>query len=71
MQNDLMHLIIENEMRRVSEHQQPRHQDRDSSYSEFLATHPPIFVDAMDPLEVDNRLRAIESKFWLLHCTEF
>jgi hypothetical protein len=70
-QNDLMHLIVENEMHRVAECQQPRHQDQDSSYSHFLATHPPVFTNAIDPLEADNWLHTTESKFRLLHCMEF
>jgi hypothetical protein len=53
-QNDLMRLFMENEMRHGANHQQPRHQDRDSSYTNFLVTHPPIFVEAIDPLEADN-----------------
>jgi hypothetical protein len=53
-QNDLMRRLDENEKRRGVECQQPRHQERDSSYSDFLATHPPVFADAIDPLEVDS-----------------
>jgi hypothetical protein len=40
-------------------------------YSDFLATHQPIFDDATDPLEADSWLRTIESKIRLLHCTEY
>jgi hypothetical protein len=54
----------------MAERQQPRHQDWDSSYLDFLATHPLVFVDATDPLEADNWLRTTESKFGLLHYTE-
>jgi hypothetical protein len=46
-------------------------QERDSSYSYFLATHLPVFVDATDPLKADNWLHTTESKFGLLHCTEY
>jgi hypothetical protein len=50
----------------------PHHQPGvESSYTNFLATHPPTLTEAIDPLEVDNWLRIIESKFWLLHCIEF
>jgi hypothetical protein len=70
-QNDLMRRLIENDERRGAERQPPRHQDRDSSYSDFLATHPPIFADAIDPLEADSWLCTTESKFGLLHCTEY
>jgi hypothetical protein len=58
-------------MRRMAEHQQPLHQDRGSSYSDFLATHPPVFADVTDPLDADNWLHMMESKLRLLHCTEF
>jgi hypothetical protein len=70
-QNELMRRLIENDERRGTEHQQPRHQERDSSYSDFLATHPPVFANATDPLEADSWLRTTESKFVLLCCTEY
>jgi hypothetical protein len=70
-QNDLMRRLIENDEHHGAECQQPRHQERDSSYSDFLATHLPVFADATDPLEVDSWLRTTESKFGLLHCTEY
>jgi hypothetical protein len=70
-QNDLMRRLVENDEHRGAEHQQPRHKERDSSYSDFLATHPPVFADAIDPLEADCWLRTTESKFGLLHCTEY
>jgi hypothetical protein len=70
-QNDLMRRLIENDERHGAEHQQPRHQERDSSYSDFLATHPPIFADATDPLEAESWLCTTESKFGLLHYTEY
>jgi hypothetical protein len=41
------------------------------SYTDFLVKHPMMFTKAADPLEVDNWLCMIESKFGLLHCTEF
>jgi hypothetical protein len=34
-------------------------------------THPPLFSRGKDPLEVDDWLRTTESKFSLLHCTEY
>jgi hypothetical protein len=43
----------------------------DSSYSDFLATHPPVFADASDPLEVDSSLCIMESTFGLRHCIEY
>jgi hypothetical protein len=70
-QNDLMRRLIENDERREAEHQQPRHQERDSLYSYFLTTHPPVFADATGPLEADSWLRTTESKFGLHHYTKY
>jgi hypothetical protein len=41
-----------------------------NTYSNFEATHPPIFTEAGEPLEADHWLHAIKSKFGLLRCTE-
>jgi hypothetical protein len=49
---------------------QPHQQSQESSYFDFLATQPPEFADAMDPLEANNWLRVTKSKFGLLDCTE-
>jgi hypothetical protein len=62
---------VENDKCCGAECQQPRHQERNSSYSDFLATHPPVFANATDPLEADSWLRTTESKFGLLLCTEY
>jgi hypothetical protein len=70
-QNDLMRRLVENDERRGAERQQPRHQDRDLSYSDFLATHPPVFANVTDPLEADSWLCTMESKFRLLRYTEY
>jgi hypothetical protein len=69
MQNDLMRRLVENDERLWDKRQQPRHQERDSSYTDFMATHPLVFADAIDPLEADNWLHTTEFKFGLLHCT--
>jgi hypothetical protein len=66
-----MRRLVENDEHRGAEHQQPRHQERDPSYSDFLVTHPPIFADVTDPLEVDSWLYITESKFGLLHYTKY
>jgi hypothetical protein len=66
-----MRPLVENETHCVVVRLQPRHQDWDSSYSDFLATHPLVFTAATDPLEVDSWLRTTESKFGLLHCTVY
>jgi hypothetical protein len=41
-----------------------------TTYSDFTATHPPLFIEAGEPLEADHWLRMMESKFGLLRCTE-
>jgi hypothetical protein len=41
-----------------------------TTYSDFAATHPPLFTEAGEPLEADHWLQVMESKFGLLHCTE-
>jgi hypothetical protein len=41
------------------------------SYSEFLATHLPLFSGGKDLLEADDWLRTTESKFSLLHCIKY
>ena len=46
------------------------HVPAQSTYGDFLATHPPTFAEAGEPLEADYWLRTIESKFGLLRCTE-
>jgi hypothetical protein len=58
-QNYLMGRLVENDEHRGAERQQPQHQERDSSYSDFLATHLPVFADATDPLVVDRWLCTI------------
>jgi hypothetical protein len=70
MQNDLMRRLVENDECRGAKRQQPQHQERDSSYSDFLVTHLSVFANVTDPLEVDSWLHTTESKFGLLHCTE-
>jgi hypothetical protein len=70
-QNDLMRKLVENDEHHGAKRRQSQHQERDSSYSDFLATHPPVFVDATDPLEADSWLHTAESKFGLLHYKEY
>jgi hypothetical protein len=62
---------VENDERCGAERQQPRHQERDSMYSDFLAIHPLVYADATNPLEADSSLRTMESKFGLLHYIEY
>jgi hypothetical protein len=69
MQNELMRVLMENVVQREV-HPLHRQAGVEASYTDFLAMHPPTFVEATDPLEVDNWFCIIESKFGLLHCTE-
>jgi hypothetical protein len=72
MENELMRILMENKARREAGcPQHPKQQDMDSSYSDFLVTHPPLFSKAVDLLEADNWLRTTKSKFGLLHCMEY
>jgi hypothetical protein len=41
-----------------------------TTYSDFTATHLPLFTEAGEPLEADHWLWVMESKFGLLRCTE-
>jgi hypothetical protein len=66
-----MRRLVENDECRGAKHQQPQHQERDSSYSDFPATHPPVFADATNPLEADSWLHTTESMIGLLHCIEY
>jgi hypothetical protein len=43
----------------------------DSSYTDFLTTHPSTFAKVSDPLEADTWLHITKSKFGLLHSTKF
>jgi hypothetical protein len=41
-----------------------------TTYNDFVATHPSLYTEAGEPLEVDHWLRMMEYKFMLLCCTE-
>jgi hypothetical protein len=70
--NELMRMLVESDACHGAGHpQHPHHQDMDSSYSDFLVTHPTLFTKPTDPLEADNWLCSTESKFRLLHCTKY
>ena len=42
----------------------------ETDYVGFLATQPPLFYKADDPLEADAWIRTMEDKFVILNCTE-
>jgi hypothetical protein len=56
--------------RQAGQSQQHRH-IQESSYFDFLATQPLEFTETTDPLEANHWLHVTESKFKLLHCSEF
>jgi hypothetical protein len=65
-------VLVRNEANHREERlQHHRQQDMNTSYYDFLATHSPVFFGARDPLDADDWLRTTESKFGLLHCTEY
>jgi hypothetical protein len=67
-----MRVLMQNEARHGADHpQHHRQQVMNMSYSDFLATHPPVFSGAKDLLDADDWLRTIESKFDMLHYTEY
>jgi hypothetical protein len=71
-QDELMRMLVESDTRCGAGHPLHHHrQEMDSSYSDFLATHPSVFTEPTDLLEVDNWLHTIKSKFELLHCTKY
>jgi hypothetical protein len=68
--NELIQKLVENDDGRAlrqQDHQLPH----DSSYSDFLATHPLVFAKVIDPLEADNSFLNTKSKFVLLRCNEY
>jgi hypothetical protein len=68
-QNELLHLLMTKSNRDDTVAGNARDQAR-SSYVEFMATHPPTFTEASEPLEADHWLHTVESKFDLLNYTE-
>jgi hypothetical protein len=69
---ELMVMLVDNDARHgagCSQH--PRHQDMESSYSNFLMTHLSLFIKPTYLLEADNWIHTTESKFGLLHCIEY
>ncbi|GJN39992.1 hypothetical protein PR202_gb29152 [Eleusine coracana subsp. coracana] len=51
-------------------HRNNNNRPRQSTYSDFLGTHPPTFERAREPLDANHWLRQTETKFGLLECTE-
>ncbi|GJN31811.1 hypothetical protein PR202_gb20256 [Eleusine coracana subsp. coracana] len=51
-------------------HRNNNNQPRQSTYSDFLGTHPPTFERTRKPLDANHWLRQTELKFGLLECTK-
>jgi len=64
-QTELMRQLVQNNAGRGR--QAP---PAETDYVSFLATQPPLFHKADDPLEADAWIRTIEDKFSILSCTE-
>jgi hypothetical protein len=69
MLNELMWVLMEKMAHRGG--RQPHHQPVLDSYTRFLETHPPTFIEVSDVLKADNLLHITESKSGLLQCTEY
>jgi hypothetical protein len=63
----MQRLVVNEEHREASELLQQQHE---TSYLDFLVTHPPVFTKVMDLLEADSWLHMTEAKFDLLRCSE-
>ncbi|GJN40009.1 hypothetical protein PR202_gb29170 [Eleusine coracana subsp. coracana] len=51
-------------------HRNNNNQPRQSTYSDFLGTHPPTFERVREPLDADHWLCQTVSEFGLLECME-
>jgi hypothetical protein len=69
-QNALMKRLVVNKEHWEAPELLQQQQPCEMSYSDFLVTHPPVFIDATDPLEADSWLRITEAKFDLLRYSE-
>ena len=67
-QTELMRQLVQANAGR--DRQAPPLPPAETDYVGFLATQPPLFHKADDPLEADAWIRTIEDKFSILHCAE-
>jgi hypothetical protein len=68
-QTELLCQLVENSAR-GGNGARTAHGPTPTTYMDFLATRPPAFTEAGEPLEADHWLHTIESIFGFLHCTE-
>src|SRR6185312_14130485 len=67
-QTELMRQLVQNNAGRGQ--QAPPPPPAETDYVSFLATQPPLFHKADDPLDADAWIRTIEDRFSILNCTE-
>ena len=58
-ESELLRQIAQNTSRAGGRNGHQQEQPRTCSYSDFLATHPPTFERAKEPLDVDHWIRVI------------
>jgi hypothetical protein len=71
-QNQLMQAVLHmtNQLQLNQQaHQQQPPPPPQSMLGEFLRTHPTTFLQAMDPMEVEDWLKSIEKKLEITQCT--
>ena len=66
---DTLHLIDQNTAHARQQHQGPE-PNQYSSFKDFQDTKPPIFEEAIEPLQANEWLNTLEQKFRLLRVTE-
>src|SRR5438105_7069887 len=68
-QAQLINLLAQGQLNNQQGHV-PRGPNHESSYADFESIRPPIFTTVADPLEADNWIRTMESKFSLTYCSD-
>ena len=69
-QTELMRQLVQAQANAGRGRHAPPLPPAETDYVSFLATQPPLFRKADDPLEADAWIRTIEDKFGILNCTE-
>jgi hypothetical protein len=64
---EAMHQLVDRDARRGRQGPKP---NQYSDFKDFLDTKPPLFKEAEEPLQADERLNTIKQKFCLLHLTD-
>ena len=69
-QTDLIRQLVQAQTNAGRGRHAPPPPPAETDYVGFLATQPPLFHKADDPLEADAWIRTIEDKFSILNCAE-